>query len=155
MNVDSTKPQTGSSGFSDGRGFLVRPACQCGYNSGAGVSAFAARSICTRRLSFQCKRSPICILNSTSRCHTRNAVPRKLPVDVGGLTEFQDVDVDHETLLLALVSEDRQPGAHALNCSLPECDGHIGGKLSSMGRTQHVCVREESDRLFIEMSMME
>merc|ERR1712136_735327 len=52
-------------------------------------------------------------------------------------------DVDHDALWLAVLNEVRQPGAHAPNCSVTECDGYIERKLSSTGTTQHVYVREE------------
>ena len=54
-------------------------------------------------------------------------------------------DVDLEALCLAFVSEVRQPGAQAPNCS----------DLSSIGTTQHVYVREKDWEVVIEMSRME
>ena len=52
-------------------------------------------------------------------------------------------DVDHEALWLALLNEVRQPGAHALDCSVIDCDEYIERKLSTIEGTQHVYVKEE------------
>ena len=34
-------------------------------------------------------------------------------------------EVDHEALLVAFVNEISQPGIHAPNCSLTDCDGYL------------------------------
>merc|ERR1712135_273167 len=49
-------------------------------------------------------------------------------------------DVNHDALWLALLNEVRQPGAHAPNCSVIDCDGYVERKRG---------------RLCIEMSLME
>ena len=75
--------------------------------------------------------------------------PWKLPVDVVNTVQsvigwgFQSTameDVDHDALWLAVLNEVLQPGAHAPNCLMIECDGHIERKLSSTGSTQPVHV---------------
>ena len=65
-------------------------------------------------------------------------------------------DVDHDALWLALLDEVRQPEAHAPNCSVTDCDTIIERKLSSMGSTLHVHVKEEEwENLFNKVSLME
>ena len=54
----------------------------------------------------------------------------------------------------ALLNEVRQQGAHSPNCCVTECDGYSERRLSSSRITQHVYVRNECERLFIEMSLM-
>ena len=63
-------------------------------------------------------------------------------------------NVDHDTVWRASLNEIRQRRAHAPNCSVNECDGHCERRLSSTRSTQHIYVRNECERLFIEMSML-
>ena len=51
--------------------------------------------------------------------------------------------VDHEALWLVWLNEVRLPGAHAPKCSVTDRDKYIERKLSSMGNTPHVYVKEE------------
>ena len=51
--------------------------------------------------------------------------------------------VNHDALWLALLNEIRQPGTHAPNCSVIDCDGYVERKLPSIGSTQHIYVSEE------------
>ena len=61
-------------------------------------------------------------------------------------------DVDHDVVWQAWWSEIWQQGAHAPNCSF-ECDGYNERGLSSTRSPQHVYDRNESERLFIRMSL--
>ena len=45
-------------------------------------------------------------------------------------------------------------GSSRANCLVIECDGYSERRLSSTRSTQHVYARDESGRLFIEMSLM-
>ena len=52
-------------------------------------------------------------------------------------------EVNHDALWLALLNEVRQPGTHAPNCSVIDCDGYVERKLPLIGSTQHIYVSEE------------
>ena len=52
-------------------------------------------------------------------------------------------EVNHDALWLALLNEVRQPGTHAPNCSVIDCDGYVERKLPSIGSTQHIYVSKE------------
>ena len=52
------------------------------------------------------------------------------------------------------MNEVRQQGAHAPNCYVIECDVYSERRLLSTRTTQHMYVRDGSERLFIEMSLM-
>ena len=98
--------------------------------------------------------------------------PWKLPVDVvsKGFREVVKVaqkletavqpfiicmeNVDYDALLRALLNEVRLRGAHALNCSVTERGGYSERRISPTRSIQHVYVRDESGRLFIEVSLI-
>ena len=63
-------------------------------------------------------------------------------------------DIDHVALRRAFLREVRQRGAFARKCSVIECDGHCERRLSSTRSTQHVYFRNESERRFIDMSLL-
>ena len=58
-------------------------------------------------------------------------------------------DVDHDALWRALLIGVWQRGAHTLNCSVTECVGKVNLKHTD------VFVKDESERSFIEMSLVE
>ena len=64
-------------------------------------------------------------------------------------------DVDYDASWRALLNEVRHRVAHAPNCSVIPCDGYSERWLSSTRSILHVYVRDESGRLFIEVSSME
>ena len=70
-----------------------------------------------------------------------------------GFNSSADEDVDHDALWLALLDEVRQPEAHAPNCSVTDCDMIIEKKLSSIGSTLHVHVKEEEWENFFQQSV--
>ena len=71
------------------------------------------------------------------------------------LPVYEMEDVHHDALWRALLNKARQRGACAPNRPVIECDGYRESRLSSTQCTQHVYVRDERERLFIEVSLME
>ena len=112
---------------------------------------------------FVARGSAVGRTSTTTRC-SETWSPGKLPFDVV-LQYVQELikviqssaieSVDHDAQWFPLVSDVRQPGTYAPNCSMTECDAHIRRKLSPIGGTQHVHVRRKSGTLFVEMSLME